>query len=336
MDNLPNKISQSTEQTSSSPTERVFSMPARYRHGAVVHNVEPQPNVSTSVVRPPVPPTPALKPIPQLTGQKSVTLQNTKHTSRGLIIAGCIVLLALGIGGYLVMRSTQKNQQVPLNETPIVQTPVVSIPLQSSPVPEQVPAEVSVSAGSPPSPFPIATTPGVDTDSDGVTDTEETLVYKTDSRLPDTDGDGFLDGNEVFHRYNPNGTAPATLLGAGLVQLLSADLFKISYPTAWSVLPSENGGYVFLSSTGEKILITLSTKSLTISLTDWYTQEKKDGTPNAFKTKNGFPSFMEKNQLTVYLDIGSSVLTFVYDPGTKATIDYLQTFQMMLNSVEKK
>ena len=145
-----------------------------------------------------------------------------------------------------------------------------------------------------------------------------------------------MDGNEVFHGYNPNGTAPATLLGAGLTQLLSTDLFKIDYPTAWSVLPSENSGYEFLSSTGEKIIVTSTMKSLETTLVNWYAQEKKDGSPSESKTKNRFPSLTEKNQLTVYLDLGTTILVFKYDPSTKATIDYLQTFQMMLNSVAKK
>ncbi|MFH1088303.1 MAG: hypothetical protein V1719_00470, partial [Patescibacteria group bacterium] len=43
-----------------------------------------------------------------------------------------------------------------------------------------------------------------DTDSDGLSDTDEVL-YGTEVDNPDTDGDGYLDGEEVANGYNPNG-----------------------------------------------------------------------------------------------------------------------------------
>ncbi|MBU1907595.1 fibronectin type III domain-containing protein, partial [Patescibacteria group bacterium] len=61
---------------------------------------------------------------------------------------------------------------------------------------------------------------GLDSDSDGITDLEETL-FGTYTRNPDTDGDGFLDGNEVFHLYNPAGNAPVRLLDSALVKVES-------------------------------------------------------------------------------------------------------------------
>lgn len=43
-----------------------------------------------------------------------------------------------------------------------------------------------------------------DDDQDGLTNQEE-LLYNTNPLNPDTDGDGYLDGDEVKHGYNPNG-----------------------------------------------------------------------------------------------------------------------------------
>ena len=45
----------------------------------------------------------------------------------------------------------------------------------------------------------------VDTDDDGLRDYEEEEIYKTDPKVQDSDGDGFLDGDEVAAGYNPNG-----------------------------------------------------------------------------------------------------------------------------------
>lgn len=45
----------------------------------------------------------------------------------------------------------------------------------------------------------------IDSDSDGLLDSVELLVYRTDPGNPDTDGDGYLDGDEVRGGYNPLG-----------------------------------------------------------------------------------------------------------------------------------
>ncbi len=44
-----------------------------------------------------------------------------------------------------------------------------------------------------------------DTDGDGLFDREEIKIYDTDPLNSDTDGDGFLDGDEVKSGYNPLG-----------------------------------------------------------------------------------------------------------------------------------
>lgn len=43
----------------------------------------------------------------------------------------------------------------------------------------------------------------VDTDVDGLTDWAEVKIYKTDPLNPDTDGDGYKDGQEVINGYDP-------------------------------------------------------------------------------------------------------------------------------------
>lgn len=49
----------------------------------------------------------------------------------------------------------------------------------------------------------------VDTDLDNLTDYEEVKIYRTNPLLPDSDKDGYLDGNEVRNGMNPSG--PGTL-----------------------------------------------------------------------------------------------------------------------------
>ena len=309
---------------------RVFAMPARYRHGAVASVVEPQKASSASVVvvQPPVPPK-VLAPLPSAV---QATPQ-TAHTKKGLLIAGVIVLIALGIGGYMFWRSVQKNAEVVTQELPAGTQTTPEVPGAGT-TPPETPTTPITPPGT--NPFPSAVTPGVDTDSDGLSDGEETIVYGTNTGLPDSDGDGFLDGNEVFHGYNPNGTAPGTLVLAGLAQLLTIDGFQMLYPTKWTVLPAVSGEDSIISTgTGETVTVTVLTKDASLALVDWYQQSGKVGAPSPSKTKKAYPMLVEKNQLATYIDLGTQVVSLVYDTSSKATIDYLQTFQMMVNSVEK-
>jgi hypothetical protein len=47
-----------------------------------------------------------------------------------------------------------------------------------------------------------------DTDGDALFDNEEVNVYRSDPKNPDSDADGFEDGDEVQRRFNPNGDGP--------------------------------------------------------------------------------------------------------------------------------
>lgn len=44
-----------------------------------------------------------------------------------------------------------------------------------------------------------------DTDNDGLNDSDEVIIWKTNPLKSDTDGDSYTDGSEVFHGYNPLG-----------------------------------------------------------------------------------------------------------------------------------
>ncbi len=55
-----------------------------------------------------------------------------------------------------------------------------------------------------------------DTDSDGLNDGEEVIIFKTNPLNPDTDGDGYVDGKEVRNGYSP--------LGPGKLNILPTDL----------------------------------------------------------------------------------------------------------------
>jgi hypothetical protein len=209
------------------------------------------------------------------------------------------------------------------------------------PEPEQVQPEAT-------NPFPIATMPGVDTDSDGLTDVEENLVYGTNPKLPDTDADGFLDGNEVHHRYNPSGTAPGTLLESGVVSSYEGPTavdelpdhhYSLLYPSMWKIQPAENdflkSPVTLLATSGEKVRISLTKTGEpgTDPLT-WYEAEGLTDEVQLMTTKNGYTALLSEDRLVAHIFSMDLVVILTMDTGIKSTIDYLQTFQMILNSVE--
>lgn len=78
----------------------------------------------------------------------------------------------------------------------------------------------------------------IDSDLDGVTDQAETQVYFTDSKKPDTDGDGILDGVEIL-----KGTDP---LDANNPSVFSAETNNET-PWVWYIARASGLlGYIFL------------------------------------------------------------------------------------------
>jgi hypothetical protein len=159
------------------------------------------------------------------------------------IIIVAIVLVILGLGGYLVY-SKLLNTPAVTETTPTVEktgNKSVSEPAASNPVVSTGSFVETVNTAATATPLipgvnaPAATTTAttslsvslidsdddgltdaeeniagtniniVDTDSDGLSDYEEVKIYKTNPLSADTDGDSYLDGAEVKSGYNPNG-----------------------------------------------------------------------------------------------------------------------------------
>ena len=237
-----------------------------------------------------------------------------RQGGRGKWVAIVIVLLVIAAGAafyFLRAKPAPVVPSVPTPAAPIPRAPEPTAPVPSSPQPAR---------------------PGTDSDSDGLTDHEETLIYRTDPRLPDTDNDGFLDGNEVFHRYDPSAVLSGTLLESGLVKQFEDATFSVLYPAGWQVSRTSSMA-TFTATTGESIVLSLLPGSL-----DVWTASQSSTSFTRTTTKNGYAEEVSNNQLLAALDAtGKSstptVIKAVYDASGKATVDYLQTFKMMINSV---
>ncbi len=249
-----------------------------------------------------------------------------KPTISKPVLIGVIVLILLAVGAVIYVMVIKAEPQV----QPVV---VVAPPVLPTPAPAPVP----VPAPKPPE-VPKAPQLSKDTDSDGLTDIEEKM-YGTDYRNPDSDSDTYLDGNEVFHRYDPLGVAPETLLDTGAVKVFSdvALPFTIYYPISWKESTDASKSTVtFRSPNIASIVITWAAKDKMLTLEDWVLKnvEKSDiSTLEPSYTKEGYYTLRSKDDRTAFVDHGDIIYVLTYDLETSLEISYTQTFAMMVNSL---
>lgn len=202
--------------------------------------------------------------------------------------------------------------------------------------------EAGASVGTPLPPPPAQPTlppGGLDSDSDGLSDIEEPLDG-TDVHNPDTDQDGFLDGNEVFHLYNPAAKAPVRLLDSGLVKVFAAPAgWSLLIPIPWvAALDLPDGSQATINTaSGETFSIRLETNPQNLPLMDWYLSKNPGVLSSAvrsFTTKGGLSGIFGTDRLDAYFVWGDRVFSLRYAVNAQPFINYRTTFEMMLNSLK--
>jgi hypothetical protein len=108
--------------------------------------------------------------------------------------------------------------------------------------------------------------------------------------------------------------------------------FELNYPTIWDIELTDEE-LILDATTGEGFRLTYHQKEPRQPLDEWVELwlDLEDETSGV--TKNGLVLIQTQDQLTNYIDLGYAVLEFTYDTGIKTRVDYLQTYQMMLNSI---
>lgn len=217
---------------------------------------------------------------------------------------------------YRVIALGEGGESLPSNEVMVV-TPPAAVP---APTPPTLPPG------------------GLDSDSDGLSDLEEPL-YGTDPFHPDADSDGFLDGNEVYHLYNPAAVAPVKLLDSGLVILFTGPAgWSVYVPAKWSAKLDVPDGSVATIDTahGEKFRIKIEDNAQHLPLMDWYLA-KNPGTVSTsvrtIKTKGGLEGLIGADRLDAYFAWDGKVFVLTYDIGGQPFVNYRTTYEMMLNSL---
>lgn len=289
----------------------IHSMPKEFYDREVKLKEEPKPQPKAVV--PPPPPAPL--PVPPV-AQPKPPAPLPRRGSKLWIVVVILIIIILGFGGtagYLYYQG-------------FFTSPVIA------PEPDPTPTPTPT-----PTPEPSKPVSGADTDSDGLSNVEE-LLYGTDFRNPDSDGDTFLDGNEVFHRFDPRGLAPSTLLDTGAVRVLeNAELpFSMYYPTPWNPISTPASQRVsFRSATGAAVNVLWQDKAQELALDAWYDAQVGEVPMSRLQptvTKEGYEALIGPDERVMYVNAGNRVYTLIYDLGDAKSIEFLQTFKMMANS----
>jgi len=183
--------------------------------------------------------------------------------------------------------------------------------------------------------------PGVDSDSDGVTDAEEIGIYGTDSNNPDSDGDSFVDLNEILNLFNPAKPRPSMLIdNPGITVYKNTVLgYEIFRPTSWAMSEKgeNNKETYFTSPKGEFIEVLVEPNDSGQTLMDWYLEQSpgiKSSEIQLFKTLGGYEEILSPDKMTAFVAAGKKVVVISYNLGESNTIDYKVTFKMMVNSLK--
>lgn len=284
-----------------------------------------------------------------------------------IAIASIVALIVLSQPQKKVEESKQspsdQQQEAEVVQTPeqsavesATSTPPIEAPFQqpvspgeNAPTPPSQGTQSQSSSLTPPS-ASTATPPltqGVDSDGDGLTDSEERL-FSTDPQKPDSDGDGFFDGEELKKLFDPTRPSSARLDTSVLAHSYSNKPFKyrIYYPAAWvaKAVNTTEREVIFTSATGEFISLMVEDNSQGLSPLDWYITTKNPGINPAqlqALSSETWTGVTSSDGRTIYFarksvkGTGASApLTYslTYNLNTKNEVNFLATFQMMITS----
>ncbi|MDO8584218.1 MAG: fibronectin type III domain-containing protein [bacterium] len=256
--------------------------------------------------------------------------------------------------GYRIERKEAGGTFIPLTNLPSGSTAFLDVSAQtgqsyayqvvalgvggeSSPA---VTGDVSIPTQEPPKPAAPTLPPGgLDSDSDGLSDLEEG-IYGTDVRNPDSDSDGYLDGNEVYHLYNPLAKAPGRLLDSGKLTLVSSTSgWSLISPLAWKIVwDREDGARATIDTAhGETFVLTIESNPLKSTVLDWYLAKHPgilSTSIRSFTTKGGMEGILSEDRMQALFPWGDKIFVVRYDMDGQTFINYRTTFEMMLNALK--
>ncbi|MDP1709333.1 MAG: hypothetical protein Q8L21_00395 [Candidatus Komeilibacteria bacterium] len=175
-----------------------------------------------------------------------------------------------------------------------------------------------------------------DTDGDGLTDTEESLLGTSISAV-DSDGDTYNDRTEIFNNYSP--LAPMEKLeNAGLFTTYTNPTYgyKVTYPKKWlaDALDQTNKQVLFISETEEFFEVLIEENPLKKPIIDWY-RSQSTALANVqldVAVVDGQSAVWSPDGLTLYIGKDGLVYIITYNKGTLEEINWPALFEYFYRS----
>jgi hypothetical protein len=280
-----------------------------------------------NTVAPPLPPQPAAKAAPKKSRRLLV-----------IIIAVVVLLAGLGTAAFIVLSPVKNTPPPPpvsvCGNSVIEAGEQCDLGAQNGVADSGCSATCQTAAKAPPPP----PNTGIDSDSDGLTDIEETTIYGTNPLNLDTDGDTFNDGNEVSHLYDPTKKAPAMLKDSAIMRTVenATEGYSIMIPAKWITTGENTAQFLAAAPAGEFFETLVTEKPQGQSLVEWYLAMSPGTDPAAVervKTLQGYDALRSPDRLTTYVDAGDGrVFTLTYSFDDQPKLEFRTTYEVFVGS----
>jgi hypothetical protein len=268
-------------------------------------------------------------------------LSSTKFWVFGALIL--FVLFALGGGIYYWITLREKPAQI--IERPIItQSPGSEIPIEQQPSPDDIltpieepPTELPKEIGFelPSKILPI----GNDLDQDGISDSSEE-VFGSDPGNPDTDGDGYPDGHELFYLYNPAGVEPQKLIDSGAVITHKNNIFgfELYYPASWVAGFVDQTGRqtLFSALSGENVEVRVFDLPFGQTFEEWFSNNAPSDERlldyGQFESRFGTIGQKRFDGLVYFFVRDSRVIALIYHLSGNAVVNYKNVIETIARS----
>lgn len=278
---------------------------------------------------------------------------------KGLIIGLAILLIiAVGAAGYFLYDMWQKNKPEKTTDQPsaassqsssrtLNQAPEIE-PVPTSTLPLTFPTSTDLDITTTTEPDLSIDQPAIilelatDTDRDGLTDIEESIIGTSATR-PDSDSDGFTDAKELANGYSPVAPGEAKLVDDDFVSFFytdfSNDNFIILGIKDWTVNSISTLKQLRITiNTGETIKISVLDNIDDISALNWYLQENPDAALSDIETielADDFVGLISADGSKAYLTNQRRDKIYAFEylvDGQDNIFRYPNLFRMIVNS----
>lgn len=303
----------------------------------------------------------AIHMMPERFRLNGVKVDEAKTTGVFIMVAGFIFIIIIGVLFYFFVFKSSKNQVIsPVDtenfeikneeavaptedqngeeaaeETPpvIIDDSLDDLSPAATTTPEE---EVDIIATSTPSEIEILD--NTDIDSDGLTAQEELLLGSDDNSV-DSDGDGYLDYDELKSLYNPVGTGKI-IDNVNIGQYKNETFaYSILYPLSWTrTSVGGNDSIIFKSENNDFIQVIAQANIAKQSIEDWYKEQFEVEAIDPARKLSGHKWLAVKSEddSVVYLadDYKNYIFALSHSSDTEGIFAYKNIFDLMVKSLE--